>query len=139
MSMRARVTNNIDLIISLHAIIFPEDEFEINERTISWVLWDSGKPAGFCMAYPLKYEPDSLFLLRAGLLPEYRGRGLHIRLILARVRWARRNGMKNVITYTLKNNPQSYYNLQKCGFKLYEPENYYAGELALYWSLSLRG
>ena len=135
--MRVRVSNNLDLVLNLHELIFPEDDFEINDRTTSWILWDSGRPAGFCMAYTLKYEPDSLFFLRAGLLPEYRGRGLHIRLISARIKWARRAGLKNIITYTLKSNPESYYNLQKCGFKLYEPECYYAGEHALYWSLSL--
>lgn len=122
----------------LHLETFPADEFPDDERNIYWVVWDdSDKPVGFCIVRPVHGDKYTCFLSRAGLLPCARGNGLHKRMINTRIKWARKNKYKYCITYTVKNNFTSYNNLQNTGFKLYEPDYYYAGEESLYWRKAL--
>lgn len=134
--MRLVKTNDIKTIITLHDDLFPECIFEINKNTTCWILWDSGKVAGFCMAEHLEHE-NSLLLLRAAVKPEYRGRGLHTRMIKSRIKYARKIGCTSVLTYTTRDNMRSYNNLQDMKFRLYEPEYYYAGREFIYWYLSV--
>ena len=88
-------------------------------------------PVGFCSCHVT--EGDTVFLSRSGLLPEYQGRGLQKTMIKARLSWAKRSGYAKAITYTTLDNATSFSNLQKCGFRLYLPQNQYAGKKMLYW------
>ncbi len=65
----------------------------------------------------------SIYLARAGVVPEARGQGLQRRLIQVRLRWGRSIGATSAITYTLANNLASTNNLIRCGFVRYDPEN----------------
>lgn len=135
---RIRRTNNKYIAMYLHLETFPADEFPDDDRNIYWVVWDeSDKPVGFCIVRPVHGDKDTCFLSRAGLLPCARGNGLHKRMINTRIKWAKKNKYKYCITYTIKNNFTSYNNLQNTGFKLYEPDYYYAGEECLYWRKAL--
>jgi GNAT superfamily N-acetyltransferase len=136
--MKIRQSNNVELVRCLHKITFPQDEYEHHSRSQYWIVSDSEKyPVGFCMCHPLTFETDTVFLSRAGLLDCARGQGLHMRMIKVRTQWAKKNGFKNMITYTSLDNAASFHNLQKAGFKLYLPESLYVGKAFLYWMKEL--
>lgn len=131
--MRIRKTERIDLVEKLNDIIFPADPLEREDLDEYWLVYDSGEPVGFASIRPIVQDPDVAFLNRAGLLHGYYGKGLHKKLIKARLSWAKKNGYFRIITYTTRENFLSYHNLQKCGFFLYEPGYRYVGKDFLYW------
>ena len=60
----------------------------------------AGRPVAFAgMTGSIRWV-DCMYLCRSGVVPEYRGRGLQQRLILAREAQARRLGMNWLITET---------------------------------------
>lgn len=129
-----RQSYDADLARYLHAKIFPTDEWYDKDSSIYWIVWDNYKrPVGFCMLSPC--DDEIVFLSRAGLLSEARGKRLHTRMLTTREKWAKKLGFKKIITYTLITNIRSSYNLQKAGYFLYEPEYKYASDDndVLYW------
>lgn len=125
------------MIKALFKAIFFLEEWDLPKKAVNWVLYDSDNmPVGFCSAYKLAYENAGFFAL-SGILPMYRGKGYHKKLIRVRIQWAKRNGYDYAITYTEKNNDKSFENLQDCGFKLYIPENKWVGDDFLYWRKQL--
>jgi len=113
-------------------VCFPDDQRVNVKRGAWWVCADDdGRTVGFGGAW--MFEGDLCSLERSGVLVRCRGLGLHKRLIAARVAWARRQGAKKVITYTLMDNPASSNNLMACKFKLYMPKFAWAGRNVLYW------
>ena len=73
---------------------------------------------------------------RAGVMPDYRGNGLHRRMISIRTRWAKKQGYATVVSDTTDNLPSAN-NLMTCGFRLYIPKIIYGPSRALYWKLDL--
>lgn len=132
--MRVKKVRNPDACKALHRAILPDDEWEPRKNEQYWLVYDDANmPVGFASCHGLTNEPHVVFLSRSGLLECARGQGLQRKLITARVRWAKRNGFSHVITYTTWDNAASFHNLQKCGFRLYLPETYWAGQDMLYW------
>lgn len=132
--MKLKKVRNADACKALHRAILPDDEWYPRKNEQYWLLYDEeNMPVGFCSCHKLSLEPEVVFLSRAGLLEAARGQGMQKKMINARVRWAKQSGARQVITYTTRDNAPSFYNLQNCGFKLYLPENYWAGEDVLYW------
>lgn len=121
----------IHTLKSLHHTIFPSDSFMSLYQTRVWTLWHRGEAVAFC-SYR-KYSDKICFFSRAGVLEAYQGKGLHVKMIKHRLKEAQNEGYHYAITYTTKENAQSFNNLQKCGFKLYLPEYAYAGNEMLYW------
>lgn len=80
---------------------------------------------------------DTVFLSRAGVLPEARGQGLQKKLIKARCNHAKKAGYSWAVTYTSPENAPSFTSLQACGFLLYLPEYRWAGTEMLYWRKKL--
>ena len=76
------------------------------------------------------YSLGVCIFVRAWVQKSWRGRGLQMKLIKARLKAAK--GFK-VITYTTVDNIPSANNLIKCGFTLYTPEYQYAGPNMLYF------
>lgn len=102
------------------------------DRGAWWIAEIDGRVVGYAGA--LVWEPDRcLYLTRAGVLPEARGRGLQRRLIRARVAHARRLGLTGAYTYTLNWNEKSANNLIACGFRLWWPARPWAAKSAVYW------
>ncbi len=54
-------------------------------------------------------------------------------MIATRVKWARGQGAKAVITYTVADNVASSNSLTGFGFVRYRPANYWEGTDVLYW------
>ena len=68
---------------------------------------------------------------RVGVLPHWRGEGLQVKLIHARLNYAKRQNCIRCVTYTV-DNPASENSLINCGFKRYQPVNPWAGKVT-YW------
>ncbi len=77
------------------------------------------------------------FLSRAGVLESHRGQRLQLKLIRARVRFARAQGFPRIVTYTVPHNAPhnapSMNSLIHAGFRTYDPDVYWAGESVVYW------
>jgi len=133
MAVKIRKTKNMNLIHLLDSQIFDYayDSPVSTEGAEWWVAFDGKKPVAFA---GVKVTSEKLaFLCRSGVLPEYRGKRLQVRLLRARLSWARKRGLSQAITYTVPDNPPSGNSLIKCGFKLYLPEWKWAGSDVLYW------
>jgi len=99
-----------------------------------WIALDGDRPAGFCA---IKITSDGAgYLSRAGVVKAYRGCGLQKRMIRLRLAWARRKGLRHVVTDTT-GNPPSANSLISCGFKLYDPAYPWAWKHTLYWIIHL--
>ena len=72
------------------------------------------------------------YLNRTGVMPAYRGYGLHSKFIQVREAKARKLGWEGLVTDTTDNNPSSN-NLMTAGFKLYTPRRPWAFKNSLYW------
>lgn len=112
-------TTDEDLVRKLHTRIFPGDAFYESTSNVYWLLYCTGEPVGFCQA--TDWSEKVLFLSRAGILPEHRGKNLQIRLIRVRVKYAKAAGFKKIVTYAASNNPASANNLARAGFLIYNP------------------
>lgn len=121
------------LIEYLDSRLFVEEERveHINESAW-WVGWNGDIPVAYAGA-KLIPQANCVFLSRAGVMPEARGQGLQRKMIAIRLRWARQQGVKRVITYTHPLNVVSSNNLIRSGFLLYRPEWEWAGPEFLYW------
>ncbi len=73
------------------------------------------------------------YLRRTGVLKPFRGKGLQRALIDCRDREAKRLGLKEVVTYTARDNYPSANNLIRCGYELYTPQSRYGLKDALYF------
>jgi GNAT superfamily N-acetyltransferase len=81
--------------------------------------------------------PGVCFLSRCGVERVARGQRLQLRLVRARVAWARRRGCHTVVTYTI-DNPASSNTLIRAGFRCYTPRVAFGGVGAVYWRKPLR-
>lgn len=119
---------SLEQIDALDRKIFAGDVPVCQPGSFWWLLTDDGEPIGFCGVRVLD-SGSSGFLYRAGIIPAYRGQGLHKRLILARERWCRKNQLKYCVTYVLPSNTQSLNNLLKAGYKAYKPKYLFGGSI----------
>lgn len=110
------------MILDLDAQVFPgEEPPDIGPHTAWWVAYtDKGRPVAYAGA--MYWAPDrAVYLHRAGVLPDTRGRGLQRRLIRARERWGKGRGATCAYTYTAHHNTASANNLIACGYRLWIP------------------
>lgn len=99
---------------SLDAECFPTDLLFKKDDCFWWITYVNDKPVAFAGLRP---QDDNVgFLCRAGVVGKFRGCQLQRRLIDARVRYAKRSGMKGVTTYVAQHNWNSMANLIRCGF-----------------------
>jgi GNAT superfamily N-acetyltransferase len=130
-----RRSNDMEAIRAMDRLCLPGCGFY--EGDFWWIVYDEKRPVGYAgMAYSHQWT-DVMYLCRAGIIPEYRGRGLQKRLIRVRVNLARKMGMVAVVTET-RRNPASANNLISCGFKMYEPRNPWSFSDACYWMMKFK-
>lgn len=137
MALRIRMvlsSKGEELIRTLDRQVFDytKDDPVVIEGHLWWVIYDGKTPIAYAGAKYLPHE-KVVYLSRAGVLDGYRGKHLQRRLIRARVRWARKIGATQAITYTVVTNPASSNNLIKCGFVTYIPAWKWGGRSAIYW------
>ena len=126
-------TNDIPNIKRLHKRFFPRDILpKIDDNNTYWFFLVNNKVSGFCILRII--EPKSIaFLCRSGVEKRYSGYGVQKRMIRIREIYARRQGIKRMITYTSPDNYRSISNLIKSDYQLYRPDWQYAGPEELYF------
>lgn len=127
-ALRIRQTDDLDAVSEMDRVCFPTDS-AIDEDTLAHSVWWfaelEGRPvayAGLLCQHPGTAQVgayEKAFLCRAGVLPEARGTGLQVRLIRARVAFAKRVGVPRVYTYVATCGVASMRSLVKCGFLPY--------------------
>jgi len=139
--LKIRTTKNFNLIKRLDAELFDDEEKEeiINLNWTWFIAEYNGKIAGFA-GLQVEEEGGRLYgyLARAGVKPDFRGKGIQRELILARDVQAKRQGADTCITYTASWNIPSANNLIACGYRLYSPSKRYGIRNALYFWKKLK-
>ena len=138
MSYRIEKTNNEELVLALQKWCLPEDTPEKFEGSEWWVAYSdkTDEAVGFGGYTQSAHWHNTIYLCRAGVLPDHRGQGLQKRLIRVRLKHARKVG--NTWAYTdVSDNPASANSLISCGFKLYSPYLAWGTKETLYWRRSL--
>lgn len=125
------------LLYVLQLEILPADKPAKTNAGWWWILYDGVKPIGFCGVYKSSQWAGTGYLCRAGVLTEYRGKGLQRRLIRVRERKARQLGFTHLVTDTYEN-PPSANNLIACGYKTYHPRSPWGGDGVIYWIKRLK-
>lgn len=101
------------ILNSLDADCFPSDLLFKKDDCFWWAVYVNDTAAAFAGLRP---QDDHFgFLCRAGVIRKFAGLGLQRRLIDARMRHARRIGLKGVTTYVAEHNWTSVANLIRCG------------------------
>jgi GNAT superfamily N-acetyltransferase len=123
----------VTLICYLQKKILPSDNIYKPDRGHWWIAYaEDEKPVGFAgLVRSIKWT-DTGYLCRAGVLDGYTGHGLQKRLILARIKQARKLGWNWCITDTT-DNPASANSLINAGFKIYTPGQPWSFRNAIYW------
>lgn len=101
-----------------------------------WLLYYGEAVAGFCGVTPCDEIPRAAYLCRAGVIPKHRGKGLQVRMITLRERWARKNGYARMVTETHEA-MHSANNLIRSGYRLFAPSAPWSFKGALYFTKSL--
>lgn len=114
----------------LQAVILPGDSARPIGDDHWWLAYSGRSPVAF--ASLAITHCGSAYLSRVGVLPGARGCGLQKRLIRARVNYARRLGVRWVITDTTAN-PASANSLIAEGFKVFDPASPWAFKHSTYW------
>lgn len=136
MKISLRQTDDVEEIRELHALAFAGSPWPGDDHTF-WIARDeTGKAVGFCSVVYWAARACA-FLSRAAVVKEASGQGLQRRMIRARLRWAKAQGIKRAITYTELRNSKSLVNLLRCGFRFYTPQLAYVGDEYHYLQLML--
>jgi ribosomal protein S18 acetylase RimI-like enzyme len=121
-------------LIDLQLTCLPGDTPEIPEKSWWWLAVDSGGNAvGFAGMRPSDSWQKTVYLCRAGVLSEYRGKGIQKRLIRVRLAKARSFGNTHAVTDCTTENPASARSLIAAGFKPYWPQSPWALDNSIYW------
>lgn len=115
-----------------HSTCFPRDKPFTPKEGQWWILWDGPIVAAFCGIRASAWWNDCGYLSRAGVLPQYRGKGIQKKLIRLRCAYAKKQGWSWVVTDT-RDNPASSNSLIACGFRMYRPSNPWSFKDACYW------
>lgn len=128
-------------IQTLNRDIFTDELIDTSgdNKCLWWIVLVGGQVAGYCSIKEL--EPGVGCLSRAGVLPEFRGRGLQKLMITTRINKARQLGWKFVVTDTHKDNVASYTSLQRMGFEEFTPKNPWVkpawARVSKFWKIEL--
>jgi GNAT superfamily N-acetyltransferase len=122
---------------SMQTVVFTGGEHRNVQEDHWWIAEVDGKSAGFAC---LKVFPDdnSAYLALAGVMPQYRGRGIQKLLIRVRERFARKLGAKVAVTYTAYLNWASANSLIRMGYTLYSPQTAWGLKWSLYFRKDLQ-
>ena len=127
-----------NVLSALQLICLPYDKPYPTNTGWWWIATNNDcEPIGFAGVVPSMRWADTGYFCRAGVVPDARGKGLQKRLIRVRIRQAKVNGWRWLITDT-NENPASSNSLINTGFKLFEPSNPWGADNTLYWRLKLK-
>jgi len=101
-----------------------------------WIATKNGVDCGFAGLICSPWWSDCAYLIRCGVLPDYRGLGLQKKFIRVRIRQAKTLKMNWIVTSTY-DNPASANSLISCGFKMFNPSRPWMTKHTSYWRLKL--
>lgn len=127
---------NIKLLRVLQKACLPVDAPYLEISGWYWIGCWNNTPIAFCILAPSLQWSDCVYLARAGVLREFRGRGLQKRMITIRETLARKKGYVWSVSDTTEN-PASSNSLIAKGYKVYEPANPWGFKYSLYWRKKL--
>lgn len=127
-------SKHLPLIRELDKICLPRCSWYPTDYV--WGLWLGEKLVGYTCFIESWQEKNCGYLSRSGILPKFRGTGLHKRLIRVRLSAARKVGCTVVVTDT-RQNPASVNNLIACGFQMYQPKKPWGFVDSWYWRKTL--
>lgn len=137
MQVRFKRCKDVDKLEKLDSLLFTSEKAdgEYDKPTsMWWVAQVNSLDVGFCGLSVYKSDGELTGeLLRAGVLPAYRGLGLQRRMIRLRDAAARRSGCTANLTYTADWNIVSANNLVRCGYRLWLPRHPWGVDHALYF------
>jgi len=128
-SVRERLT-------TLHKKCLPYDQLYPFDNGYWWIAIEDGMDCGFAGLIHSPWWSDCAYLIRCGVLPNYRGQGLQKKFIRIRIRQAKTLKMNWIVTSTFEN-VESSNSLISCGFKLFNPRKPWMCNHTLYWRLKL--
>lgn len=125
---------NLSLIDHMDAICFPTDTKCHGEDIAWWIAYKEIDTKLIAVGYAgLKLDDDPPYFIRVGVLPDERGQGIANLLTEARIQYAKRIGLKEIVTCTNPYNVPSMNNLIRHGFLTYKPNRKWAGAGMVYW------
>jgi ribosomal protein S18 acetylase RimI-like enzyme len=128
----------MDSIRVLDARLFPGCSNEFRSATHWWGVFKGSKLVGYAGLRAAEGD-NYVYLCRAGVAVEHRGKGIQKRMIEARLRKGREMGREWAITYTVVSNLASINNLIAKKFRAYHPQTAWAGRKdVIYWRRRLR-
>jgi GNAT superfamily N-acetyltransferase len=127
-----------DVVTDLHSACWPKAGGSYWDPDAEWWLANdtTGGAVAFAGLRASKSEAGA-YLCRAGVHPMVRGNGLQRRLIKAREAWARKQGLRFLVTDTVYGNHWSANNLIEEGFRMYNPIAPWGSDDSSYWRKEL--
>jgi hypothetical protein len=130
-----------DDVAHMHEACFPNCEVYGTDTPDShWWVVQFGSPKCVVAFAGLRVDGSMKvgYLCRAGVLQGHRGCGLQLKLIKTRIAYAKKIGMKTLVTDTVPGNYHSANNLIRAGFTLFNPATPWAGiEFSLFWRMEI--
>lgn len=127
-----------DTLRELHQLTFldaaPVPKFD---QGYWWLAFRKTKPVAFAGVISSTYFVNAGYFYRVGVLGEYCGHGLQLRLMRAMEARARLNGWCSVISDTT-DNMHSANNFIRAGYRLFAPADPWAWPNTLYWRKDLK-
>jgi len=140
--MKFRIYREYDLdkVEALDRKVFSIMDPEIDLQGMWWTARNEDKlPVAY--AGMKLYRTDNgiiSYFHRVGVVPDFRRRGLHQRLIQTRLKASKEEGCVSAITYTMYYNVISNNNLINAGFRQYYPDYTWVGvDDVIYWRKQL--
>lgn len=127
-----RNNSKLQLAKDLNLFYFPGCQLPAWENNYVWLAYVDDEVAGFATMKKISGMSYG-YLERVAVLKKYRGKGIQKKLIDVRVKYARSQGWKGVLTYTTPDNYPSVNSLMHRGFSMYWPEWCWAGKEMLYF------
>jgi GNAT superfamily N-acetyltransferase len=123
-------------MLDLHRVCLPADKLvTVDSKSCAFGVYDSGDLVAFSVVRPSRGYQETVYLARAGVHPDYRGRGLQNQLIRKREEWAKRKGYKYAITDTNNESVASMRSLIATGYRPFWPQlsKPWALKSSVYW------
>ncbi len=106
--------------------------WKYEQSTHWWLAFLDEHPVAYAAYVEARTNPGTVYLCRAGVLPQCRGAGLQRRLVGVRERHARKHGYVGAVSDTY-DNPHSANNLIRCGYRMFTPSHKWAFVESQYW------
>lgn len=116
-------------LTKLHGACFPDFDPFTQLHGDWWIAYDreTKAPVAFAGLWPSVRQQGAGYLVRAGVLPEARGKGLQRRLVKVRVREAKKKGWIALYSDVAPGNAHSLNNLFAEGFRAFIPSQPWSG------------